>query len=765
MLAKSFYFTKKTHSGQHLRAAGSAPITSKRSCIQCFLLVALFSLAAVASMARQDEAREVRYVTESQIYEIVGCKWAEPCRRSTVNVNDFLYYREENRDRFRRWHDLYRSSSPVIYEPSGGGVTDLYWKKGPPVHYWKPRKWSDTEYHIFVPNPDSVYSALLVETKAEKLRRVYRMRQHEPELEFRPLEAVSAPSVHGRALVRASRSRIRDLAKCDWNEACEISGLRSTGQDTAVDLNRFLYRHRRGGVFSRWRALYESTSPVREECRELGLLEIILGADEDCEHVSSYSWESPDQRFVEYFISQPNSGDRFSALLYETTYGTLTGVYRIRPNGVEQEFRPLYSDPTLPLKRYRRRETWQRKRSTHHEDIAEFRYDFLTTEQVKGKYGLSWGGDFGEIQKARLIRGYRLIDPREFFKAQGRLQRHEWYMPDWDSLRKRTSERSWLTAEGHQVYLYCSGDSNTIRLLVFAEPGGIDLLRFYEYSARYKMKIVGPATQRAVQVRSREVSKILGNQISWGSERSAAAVSSDAVFLATPIDFFKGYGSPFLAWKSRFAKVKRSYAPTDGSWADEDGVYWMFRGKDWESDLPQKPPWYILQYRRDNDGDEGLVAIHHFDETWTPRVYVPYVPPPFAELLQGYNEKTVTETQHWIQSALWGKVSDLEDWLKDTLEYHYEGPVPEEAQVLLDGIEHRRKIVRKEGQIRDALWHAELNPVDQDFRVAASFSLPEPRVLAGGLTAIFLLLLTLVIRIRSRRATEHEIRDARARLS
>ena len=723
----------------------------------------------LVSLLIPDAAAEVRYVSESQIQSIVGCKWTEPCMKSSVNVNDFLYYQEENRKRFHRWLDLYQSMtpSPEIYVPNKGGVTDLYWKKGPPVHYWKPEVWSDTEYHIYVPNLSDPFSALLIETYEKKLKKVYQMRSPGSEIEYRPLEAVAAPSVQGRQLITTSRTRIRDLTNCEWAEPCSGSHLKAaTGRDTIVDLNEFLYRHRRGGVFGRWRAIYDSTDPVREECEDLGFWGTLRGVKEECEHVPAYSWKPPEDRFVEYFISQPNPKDRFSAYLLETTVGKLTGAYRIRPGGTEQEFRPLNGDPELPVKRYRRRETWRRKKSTHHDDLTEVRHEFFAPEQLSQKYGLAWGDEFGGIQKAALLRGYRLIDPREFFKAQDQLQTGDWYMPDWDDSRRFTNERSWVTSSDEQVYLYCRSDRNAVRLLVFAESGGRDLVRVYEYTAQYKMRVLSPATHQAMPIRSRDISAKIGSELEWGS-LSVGVSPSELFTSATPIDFFYGHGAVFPAWKARFEKVKSTYAhPPNGSWSDEDRRYLMFRAKEWEDAQDAKPEWYILQYAKAEHLLLGkLVAIHHFDETWTSRTYVPYVPPPFAELFQECSDEGIGKAKARITKMFWPDLEALRNCILRLTDEHFEDGVPGEAQILLDEIEYEMQRMRKRNQISKAQRHAEDNPVDTEFRPRKLFQLPEPLVLARAGGAIAVLVLILVVKAHRRRAYEQEINEARQRHS
>ena len=712
-------------------------------------------------------AAEVRYVSESQIQSIVGCKWAEQCLRSSVNVNDFLYYQEENRKRFHRWLDLYRSTTPPpeIYIPRKGSVVEKYWKKGPPVHYWKPETWSDVEYHIHLPNPSDPLSALLIETYKKKLKRVYQMHSPSAEIEYRPLEAVAAPSVQGRHLITTSRTRIRDLTNCEWSEPCSGSHLKATtGRDTIVDLNEFLYRHRRGGVFGRWRALYDSTEPVREECEDLSWWEILAGVKAKCEHIPAYSWKPPEDRFVEYFISQPNPKDRFSAYLLETTVGKLTGAYRIRPGGTEQEFRPLYGDPELPIKRYRGRETWRRKKSTHHDDLVEVRHEYFTPEKLRKKYGLAWGDDFEEIQRTALLRGYRLIDPREFFKTQDQLRAGDWYMPDWDTYRRFTNERSWVTSRDEQVYLYCRSDSDVVRLLVFAESGGRDLTRIYEYSARHKMRALSPATHQAMPIRNRDISAKIGTELEWGS--LSVGVSSSGLFTsATPIDFFEGHGAVFPAWKARFEKVKSTYAhPPNGSWSDEDGRYLMFRDKDWEDAQDAKPEWYVLQYAKAEHPLLGkLVAIHHFDGTWASRTYVPYVPRGLAEYLMEHHGKGLSETETWLATAPWNKASELEKYLIQLIEDEYEGTMPEEAQPLLDIIEYKRKVARKKWEVWEAQQHAKDNPVDTEFRPWKLLRFPGPQVLARVGGAIAVLILIFVVKIHRRRAHEREINEARQR--
>ncbi len=609
----------------------------------------------------------------------------------------------------------------------------------PEAHSWMPSPDSNDQYHIRIPSGAEPEGAVLIYTvgPSKILARAYMKPEEGLEIEYRMLNSITPANYKGRVLQNVSSGQIRKLTNCEWSSPCDLTQER-------VDLNRFLLG-RHDDAFPRWERMYKQTDPVdRELVKDEAVDRIWHGTK--YKPVPAYSWSSYGRQ--KFFIIRPRPRSFFSALLIETTEGKLTGAFRMRSNRTEQEFRPLLGNAELPLDQYLSVETWRRKRSSHHDDLAEVRYEFPETGSLHKAYGVSWGSSWSDVQTSQLLRGYKAVEPRHLFKPLAELQSSDWYLPDWTSVRASNAETSIFTTDDEQVFFYRRSDSRFLRLLLFAESGGQNLQRIYEYSADGKLKVISPPEQQAVEVRSRKLPSSLGLRIKhmWGSSfEDLSSLRIDE--RPDPGDFFRVRGQAFLAWKGKFDAARAQHAPVgDGSWSDAEGHrYAIFADRHWPDIVGQKPAWYILEYR-----ENQLGAIHHFDRTWTPRVYVPFRPPPFNEAFFERTGKSLEEARRWVKSAEREEIADLRNELTILLT-DYETQPPPEGKALSTYL-----------KFEIAMADDERTPLPET-SVLALFELPHPLRLSSGAVGVLLLVLSLMMLMRRRRTLEFDIEGARRR--
>ncbi len=450
--------------------------------------------------------------------------------------------------------------------------------------------------------------------------------------------------------------KIQRLLPCEWGQPCNPVK-QSLLPDPIVELNYFFFdiRYQKYGFchrfgqrspnstavhFPRWSTLYQETHP-----------EIFKREGRIClkdKYLRAFFWDSGDQTL---FVYNQSPEDRFKSLLVEETEGKLTGIYRMFPDGLELEYRGLYSTPELDPSEYRSTRTLRQSRSAHYEDITRVEHRYPADEQLLRKYGVRWGASHSEVAPSALVRGYRLQVPLRFFGEES------WHLPIWkesfDSAESNstTTRGSWSHRE-QRFYLYQRDGGASLRLLKFTDTAPEALQEIHEYSRSGEVVITRPAVERTLSARvlntpfnysgehSGTERLLLGEAPQRFTTRLSDRYDPDCssrwrpFVLDDPLDFFRRRGHAFVKWIQILESLRRTHQysfATDRSWVDTEGhTYFLRREGCWEDRFPlsHQPEWHILEY-----AENQLIRVHAYDREWREIIYEPRVLPPLEEAL------------------------------------------------------------------------------------------------------------------------------------
>jgi hypothetical protein len=342
----------------------------------------------------------------------------------------------------------------------------------------------------------------------------------------------------------------------------------------------------------------------------------------------------------------------------------LFAVFWTRPNGVEEELRPMFYPPSPhTLDEYRRIDFRSEDKNFSFTDISRCANRHVASDRLFGLYRVRWGADFATISKSDLLKGYRFEDPRRFFdgavfevrndEGEPRLHRDRkpgsWYLPEWVASfsPSKATESAWPPQDdrGKTCYLLLRDDGRAVRVLELESQDGspAGLFRIYEYGPSVTLTVFQPVDegrdspvpfasgvlQSLREEEDQSSAPILSDlpEIGWGAappeEWSGPRVA------VNPYEFFLAQGHAFEDWRLRFFKAKRQggySASPDHSWMDERGnkLYLVAEPlwSNWRI-LTPRPRWYVLEYRPRANKTFGLSRVYAYDERWTESVWVP----------------------------------------------------------------------------------------------------------------------------------------------